>query len=154
MWMVKSWVSYLVDVMKQESLHALPRSDQVQAPVGSDNGTSNPVQNTLAVRPLVGTVIFRMPEVKDLGCPVAVASHQSMMVQTQYQVGILMPPTVERLVKSVHSFKVSPPDSEIATANAFPGKSRLDASGHSRPSQKVCKLVDVALRPPDQPAPQ
>jgi hypothetical protein len=48
-------------------------------------------------------------------------------MQSQYQVGVLVPPTYKRFVKPVHCLIVPAPHSEVATAYASPRKLGLFA---------------------------
>ena len=88
----------------------------------------------------------------DLGGQEAVLAAAAVVVQPQHEVRVLVPPTGKSLVESVHRLEVLPGQREVAAADAFPAKTRLDAPWCTGPVQQVRQLVHVAGHPQPQPA--
>ena len=99
-----------------------PSESSARPAFGAHQPSLHAPQHPLAVGCFLGPAVFPVPEVEHLGGQKAVLAPQSVMMQPQHQVRVLMPPAAEGFVEAVDGLEVTIPDAEVAAADAFPGE--------------------------------
>jgi len=68
------------------------------------------------------TLVFPVPEVKNLSPHKAVLSLNTEVAESKYQICVFVPPTLEGLVKPVNLKKILSPDPEITASDTAPSE--------------------------------
>jgi len=83
---------------------------------------------------------------KNLGGAKTVLAHHPAVMQAQHEICIFMPPANERLIKPIHTLKISFPHAHIAASDALPGKLAPDPPHPIGKTQKVGELAGMPER--------